>query len=302
MRISHLGLSFLFFIISPILRGQDTVKTREVIANYPGCQERYSVKVSNGRIWHGKFTYTYGKVVMMEGFYFNDMMDGNWKYFYRSGKLKHQVVFSKGIYVKSLGEYYENGNLKCSDSVSGKKEIVKRFTQMSELYKETVYFNKTRIRVTYYYLQSGKPRVVIMNDQDTAVTKITRYYENGTVRSVLLKRNDLPYTGLGAFDPDGRPIDQGNLSEGNGTLITYQDTSFVLLESKFAYKDQKKNGEAICYFTNGKIGRKGTYLNDGYSGKWEYYKPTGKLDFKRDFQIHDHHPVGADLSGCKCVR
>jgi len=289
MRLIHCLSLFTFLFFSPGLNAQDTVKTREVVANYPGSQEIYNVKLANPRIWHGKFRYTYGKVTMMEGSYFNDMMDGEWKYYYKSGKLKFQVVFLKGEFVKCLGGYYENGKIRCSDSISGRKEIVKIYSEQAELYRESVFFNKLWMQTTYYYPHLLKPNIVMSREQDTSMIRTIRYNKNGNVHSILISKTDLPWALGGCFDPAGKPIDQGNLNEGTGILKTYQDTDLVVLESVVQYDLQARNGPALYYFPNGKVGRRGNYLHDGYSGKWAYFKKTGKLDFERNFEVPDKH-------------
>lgn len=273
----------LAFLTTNSLNAQDTIKTRPVTAKYFGSQEVYNVRLSNDHIWHGKFTYTYGKVILIEGSYFNDRMDGEWKYYYPSGKLKFHVLYDHGVYIKSLGSYYENGTLQSSDSVSGKKEFVKIFTEKGKLFRDHILFNGLQVKKTYYYPESGKLRMVITLEADTSMEHITTYYENGQVRSVVENKSRRRYNGLGCFDPEGKSIDQGNLKDGNGLLKTYQDTSVVILQSELEFKDQQKEGQAIFYQTNGKVGRRGAYQGNKRVGKWTFYKQNGTLDFARDF-------------------
>jgi antitoxin component YwqK of YwqJK toxin-antitoxin module len=286
MRIVTILLLSFLFSLSISMHAQDTVKTREVIANYPGCQETYSVKLSDGHIWHGKFRYTYGKVLMIEGNYYNDMMDGEWKYYYTSGEIKYSVIYSKGVFVRTIGGYYPDGRIMCTDSVSGKKEIVKCFSNKSELTDECISFNGLWIRSLTYYPKSGKVhKVTGYSDADTSLRQVTTYYENGNVRSVLQTKGGVPYTASGCFDSAGKPIDQGGLKDGTGILKTYQDTSILHPESDIEYKSGKMDGYALYYHFNGKPGRKGRYTNNKQTGKWVYFTKAGHWDYEINFDL-----------------
>jgi len=41
-----------------------------------------------------------------------------------------------------------------------------------------------------------------------------------------------------------------------------------------------KDGRSVTYFKNGKLKRKGNYVNDKKDGVWEFYKKNGKLKNK----------------------
>ncbi|HXC07179.1 MAG TPA: hypothetical protein VNZ86_20605 [Bacteroidia bacterium] len=277
---------FLLFMFSmlfmPVMHSQDTVKTREVVSRFPDFEERYFVKQADSNVWHGKFVYTYKGKVMMEGAYYNDRMDGEWKYYYRSGALKFDVFYSKGVFQKTKAAFYESGKTLCTDSILGKKEIIKFYSEQSELIRESIFFNGLKVQTTYYYPHSGQKKTLMTGEQDS-VYHVTQYYENGKIRSEVQAKAGIPYTVLGCYDIQGNSLDQGNLKLGTGTLKTYQDTTPVLLQSQVEFKNGKKNGLAIYFQFNGNPGKRGVYQNDTCVGKWVFFTKAGHLDFTWDY-------------------
>jgi TonB family protein len=279
----------LFFIASVLMvctaiQAQDSIQTRKLTKTVNGSVETFNVRLSDEKIWHGPFTCSYNNELLIAGSYDNDRLDGEWKYYYPGKKLKAVALYSKGRYVKSLGAYYPDGTKECDDSIAGKKEFVRIYTDKSKLNKEIIYFNGIRIRETVYYPASGKIKTISSKDDpDTSFTRTTHFYENGGIRSILLLKNSNPYTGEACFDPSGKPLDQGNLKDGIGLLKTYQDTAVVFPESNVTYQNGKKNGEAVYFQANGKSGMKGFFVNDLYQGKWTYYALDGKVDHQSTY-------------------
>jgi antitoxin component YwqK of YwqJK toxin-antitoxin module len=58
-------------------------------------------------------------------------------------------------------------------------------------------------------------------------------------------------------------------------LVVYSDT--LLVKNEFTYEQGYLNGEAIAWYKNGKIRRKGSYYEGMLSGKWEFWNEEGRL-------------------------
>ena len=71
-------------------------------------------------------------------------------------------------------------------------------------------------------------------------------------------------------------------------IVVFSDTSLVMEE--FTYKDGRLHGEAISWYKNGKMRRKGYYEQGMISGKWEFWDVSGN---KIQEAIYSHDlPVG----------
>jgi len=287
MNKNNLSLSILLVIITNVIFAQDTINVKEVLEKDGKSTVIYHVQDSNNKIRQGKFSYTYDGVLLMEGFYANNLMNGIWKYYLPSGKLRSRVVFVNDVCVNNLESYYEDGKPEVSLELKGKRTTVKNFSSSSELTKEAFFFGENWIRTVYYFPKSGKPRILIVRyPQDSSLTEITQYYENGNIRSVILNRYGRPFKGTGCFDVNGKSLDQGNLSEGTGVLKSYQDTAAVVLASEEIFKDRKRNGLATYYQSNGLPGRKGVFKDDKEVELWVYWDKNGH----KDFEIHFDRP------------
>jgi hypothetical protein len=67
---------------------------------------------------------------------------------------------------------------------------------------------------------------------------------------------------------------EGDLKPFTGKcVVVYSDTSLV--KEKFTYKKGRLHGEAISWYKNGNIRRKGYYEHGMISGKWEFWDAAG---------------------------
>jgi antitoxin component YwqK of YwqJK toxin-antitoxin module len=64
--------------------------------------------------------------------------------------------------------------------------------------------------------------------------------------------------------------------------VVARDGSRVLEE--FTYKEGRLQGEAQIWYSNGKMKRKGSFLNGKLSGKWEYWDQNGKMLCETTYQ------------------
>jgi protein TonB len=281
LQTKHLIL-FALLLAFHMMEAQDTTQIREeAVRHPPEWMESHHVQVFHSKVWHGKFRYIYNGVVVMEGNYSQGLMDGEWKYFYPDGKLKNQVVYSKGIWQRSLGAFYNNGKKLFTDSISGEKEYRQTYTDKSELSKLSILEKGNWVQTSRFDPHTQKlTEKLVPDDKDTALVKVTTFYKNGQVRSVLLTKHGLPFTAVEAFGYDGKPLDQGDLKEGKGSLRTYQDSSVVLHASDISYQYGKKNGPATIYQLNGKLGKQGQYDDQWATGQWVYFTKKGRKAYE----------------------
>ena len=92
------------------------------------------------------------------------------------------------------------------------------------------------------------------------------------------KFTDVPFSGKVTG------TEQGSFKNGKkeGSWLWYWSTG--QLAKKGNYKNGKWNGAWVTYFKNGKLWSKGNYKNDVNEGAWAYYYDNGQLSAKGNFK------------------
>jgi TonB family protein len=285
MKIVQCLFIILFCFCGQKMLAQDSLKTLEKVRVIGSTQEIYHVLESNINKWYGKMTYTSQGALVIEGNYNMDYMDGEWKYYYSNGNLQACMLYSMGHFVKVREAYYPDRKPYCTTIVQGQKEIQRYFTETTQTERENIYFNGFWVRSNTYYPESGKLRIVSMRSAaDSSVTETSHYFQNEQLSSLVFNKANLVYNLGGSYDYNGKSREQGDLKDGNGTLITYQDSAVQIIASRISYKDGKRAGKATYYFLNGKTLKTGVFKDDKESGIWSYYEENGKLSFEWDFE------------------
>jgi antitoxin component YwqK of YwqJK toxin-antitoxin module len=178
--------------------------------------------------------------------------DGPWKYYYTSGKVAIETSYKDNVENGIHKNYYPNGIL--SDVIgytNGVPDSIK-------------HFNKSGILIDEFKLIKGIPEGEALH-----------YYSNGKLQSQLLYKNGLPWTSIGAYDRDGKPLAKGSLKKGNGTLIKYNEMGYVT--KTIEYKHGLQNGMSRAYFQNGNIQSEHLFKNGVQDGIQKYYYVKGGL-------------------------
>ena len=91
------------------------------------------------------------------------------------------------------------------------------------------------------------------------------------------------------------PIDNKNayykqeLDNGYSQIIAIANDSKQ--KSKWTYKKNKLEGEAITYYSNGNIAFKGNYKDNMPDGNWQFFDTTGTLYLQQSFNADQFHAV-----------
>ena len=232
---------------------------------------------SNENIINGKENYLHGKYVSYydsgeirkEGSYINNIKDGLWQEYYKSGKILSKINFvdQNGIYysyyesgeILSEGyfldnhkngvwiEYFKNGNKKIKmDYLNDNLDInspVISYTEAGDLFSE---------------------RYVIMIDNKIINDGLyIEYYQSGNVHSKgTYSLGHRSGKWLDSYE-DGSLYSELNLKNGSGMYTSYYPSGDVL--SLGQYKNHKKNGKWKKFYKNGKL-------------SWEYYYIDDEID------------------------
>ncbi|HKC35858.1 MAG TPA: hypothetical protein VKB95_07335 [Chitinophagaceae bacterium] len=106
----------------------------------------------------------------------------------------------------------------------------------------------------------------------------TSEFENGKLSCTYIYRHDKIASQIIEYYQNGQPKKGGNYFAGNGDLVEYDSSGFVI--SKKTYKGFKLNGQFEDYFRNGHLKGKGIYIDNKY---WTIFKRFDSLGNKIDF-------------------
>lgn len=182
--------------------------------------------------------------------YYNPSLTGSFSYLYPSGNVKQEREYlEKGYYCRyyfdanpsvlmSEGkirgqervglwkDYFDNGSLK-EEKIYDKGEISEFVSSFDKKGTQTL----TNGNGTYYiYNSSGNITHKAEIKNGCRDGKATWYYPNGKIKNTLLYKFDennkpfgLRWEAIEAYNPQGNPIEKGNLKNGKGIVYTYND-------------------------------------------------------------------------------
>ena len=190
----------------------------------------------------------------------DDLMDGEWIYYYENGQIK-----GRGLYKAGNGEdlgitgiakngrigqwvfYYENG----------KKKNVYNYDYRGVPNNWTEYYENGRIQLhnTSYgytsYYENGQIESKGKQKDGLNVGKWTEYYENGEINKELYYKEGIIDGIIYIYYENGKIMAKGDLKEGAG-LLTF-------------------------FYENGKKQKEGNLINEEKSGDWIFYDEEGRF-------------------------
>lgn len=195
-----------------------------------------------------------GNTVESEGNYIKNKPTGDWKEFYRSGKVSKEKHYNDdGMLDGGLKEFYENGKVKTDELYSNGKinGLSVEYSDDGKLWQEFLY-KKGKLLEYRAYKKDG--------------TKICDNKINGKNFALTL------------FHPNGTKRREGKVSEGELDGIWKDYSLFGVLLREINYKDGKQEGKDITYYPNGKIQRERYYVNDVENGNYRSFYINGQTE------------------------
>ena len=191
------------------------------------------IKLGDGA-WNSK-----GEFELISG---GPIIDGEYKQFYDSGKLKKTMFFKNGKMNGDSKVYYKSGKIEREGVFKNNKEvgISKIYYNTGTLKGVSDYVNGLKNGETKLYYKSGKLKALMnfVNNDPEGLQKM--FYESGGLETVVYFKNGLKNGEVKQYYEGGRLKMKGQLSNGklDGLLTTYYESGRV----------KKKN-----YFNNGRI-------------------------------------------------
>lgn len=199
--------------------------------------------------------YKYGNLKAVGNFTTNGERDGDWTFYYFSGKLKSHEHYVNGKLQGKQEYYYENGNLSSTENY------------VNGLAEGPIYV---------YYFTGGLKK--IMNYKLDKKSGETKIYYNGGVLNQIENYSDDKLNGLYTeYYKNGNKQQTINYTNGkeDGSFKMYYETGELNYEGN--YVADKAQGEWKYYYKNGKLKQKRNYVNDSEQGPHEEYFETGEL-------------------------
>ncbi len=254
--IRQLSIFFLWLWLLPC--SAVWAQTRQVTTYYD--QSRTQIKE--------KYFVTHTKPVVLQGAY---------KSFYTSGRLRATGFYQKGTPDGKWDYYYENGHLKMSG-----------------------YLKQNQKNGAWnYYFENGQPQMVGLLQNNARTGHWKYYYESGNLKSEGSFQNDLKNGTWQYFYEDGRKKAEGTFANDNGRYREYYASGTVRMEGRLLdgksdslWRYYHENGKLKCsgiekngvredtwlfFDENETLIQEGEYQNGIPNGKWHHYHPNGRI-------------------------
>lgn len=113
-----------------------------------------------------------------------------------------------------------------------------------------------------------------------------RYYEDGTIKSLMIFSNEGTEAEAILYYPNGLPASSGKyvnqLKEGKWRFFSYTEKDLLISEAE--YHENKKNGLMTNFYPGGKVAERIMYRNDLKHGECLKYYPDGTLTLRTYYE------------------
>ena len=242
--------------------------------------------------------------------YKNNVLNGYYKEYDRSGKLIVALLYIDGIVqenpeelssLKVRREYHENGQVKWEGTYNylGEEEgTFKEFDEKGEITGAQVFskgellakgnINKAgkRIGPWEFYYNGGQLRAKGDYKDGQRIGNWIFYHANGkTEQKGKYVKNEKPHGDWVWYYSNGEIWREESFWKGkeDGLATEYSDSATVI--AKGEYIDGMKDG--IWFYVMGDHREEGSYIEGNKEGEWIYYYPNGKTNFKGSYIAGD---------------
>ncbi|RKR82289.1 antitoxin component YwqK of YwqJK toxin-antitoxin module [Mucilaginibacter gracilis] len=222
-----------------------------------GALEGKGQLTNSGKTFVGQWNFSYSAGNPKSVGYYNEAgkREGEWTYYFFSGKLKAIEHFKNGNSDGQQIYYYENGNLSSQSSYLADKP---------EGLITTYYYNGVKKSITYYKL--GKKD-----------GEVKTFYNNGNVKVICNYSNGLANGSYQEYYKSGPLKESGTYAADKleGPYKSYYENGALSAEMTFS-KDNV-TGTWKSYYDSGKLKETRNYLNNEEDGLHQEYYENGQL-------------------------
>ncbi|MGC4101611.1 tetratricopeptide repeat protein [Ferruginibacter sp.] len=205
--------------------------------------------------------------------------EGEWTYYYNTGKIKEKAFYKNGKLNGQLEGWFTNGNKWYTyNYTDGKMNGVSTgYFYNGLLRKTSTYKEDKKNGVEKGYSSTGYLQYVGNYADDEQEGMLTYYYSNGNKQDEVSYAKGKAQGVYKSYYKDGKPETQGEFTDDKkeGLWTTWYNSGAV--KEKTTYSGGEITGEFTEYYENGKLERKGNYTKKKIDGKLEDYTDEGKL-------------------------
>lgn len=211
---------------------------------------------------HGEWLFYNEKGVVMSKAHFNqDTLHGQMLLYTAKGEQKATLQFREGQFTGNASWFLDGKLSHTITQLTGGRKIVS-------------------------YFPSGQKHSICKEWKGKQTDTAKLFYPNGELKEVLVFYHNMLLNVSESKAPSGINLPHGNLQDGDGLLIRYNDQGGI--RSKVFYKSGLKNGIAQFYHENGELAEAGLYDAGRKTGMWKYYTTKGDLANEVEFRKNEN--------------
>jgi antitoxin component YwqK of YwqJK toxin-antitoxin module len=120
---------------------------------------------------------------------------------------------------------------------------------------------------------------------DHPVGEFRRYYENGSLKSLLVFTADGTIADATIYHPNGNIASKGKYinqkKEGKWKFYSAFTKDYLISEEQ--YSANLKNGQSVKFYPDSTVAEKVNYINDLKQGEWKCFYPNGSICVKSSY-------------------
>ena len=202
---------------------------------------------------------------------FNASRTGNYKSYYKNGRLYDELQFDEGLKHGVCKTYYENGVLKSEESYKfgDKNGLYREYFTSGKLACETNFWHDVPHGKYAYFYPNGQLQEEGIFDKGILIDVKKMYYENGNIKYEVPLKDGLSDGIAKAYDENGNLEKLVSCHKGKIEGVTKTFHNGKLVRESF-YENGKKQGISKFYRESGVLFRTETYVDGVCRDSKEY--------------------------------
>jgi len=299
---------YIFFCFSAFWPTNSLIAKKITQRLTPQLKVIYHVSNQDSAIKNGQYEEYFENKLLVKGFYKNNLKNGEWNWFYKSGKTKISAFFENDKKQGTWNYFYENSNqlaninfkrgLKTGTwvayNVEGEKTSIANYLT-DTLFGEQVQYHPNGEIASYTIIEikNGLKQKVISKYYENSKLfesytlrgsfiegNYLKYHNNGLVWEAFLYENEKLITVKKMQNSTGKKLFIGSFREGNGELRRYHGDGTLYSEENF--NNGLIYGKAK-YFIDNILRVEGFYFKGKPLSNWKYYSQYKKLKEERTY-------------------
>ncbi len=229
----------------------------------------------------------YNGKLKSEGMLKDGAAEGEWKWYFDSGKINKTLSYKGGRENGYYKEYYETGQVESEGNyVNGNSEGVFKFYSEEGVLTGEVEYSRGKIKKYSYYDRGGK--TVQKGEERNGTIMLTVTNADGAkIKEGTMK--DGAEEGIWTYYHSNGQIQRVTSYEKGkkqGAEKTYYKNG--ILWEQTSYEDDQEDGYSITYYSNGNIWEEGWMKQGMKQGTWISYNPAGSMSARKYYADNEY--------------